>query len=157
MPPPNITTTIGMVNSFAVSVGQFTLGQWAKIAGLSVKFDPIEYRTGTTNQLALAGGMAKYERIKLTRAVTGKAGSRGGGTVQSWLETYTKAPAPATGIIRLFGPGSSSAALMTWTLRGVVPMSWNVQELDASASKVALETLEIGHTGFLADEIRRGA
>jgi phage tail-like protein len=36
-----------------------------------------------------------------------------------------------------------------WDLRGVHPNSWSVSPFDANTSKVAIETLELVHEGFL--------
>jgi phage tail-like protein len=33
--------------------------------------------------------------------------------------------------------------LQTWRLRGVVPLSWSIEALDAASAKVAIETLEL--------------
>jgi phage tail-like protein len=41
---------------------------------------------------------------------------------------------------------------MSWELKGIVPTKWSITGFDASASKVATETLELAHHGFLDDE-----
>ena len=41
---------------------------------------------------------------------------------------------------------------MTWTCEGAFPAKWSVVQFDAGTSKIATETLEISHVGFLVDE-----
>ena len=36
-----------------------------------------------------------------------------------------------------------------WTLRNVMPVKWSIVAFDAAGNKVATETLELAHTGFL--------
>ena len=36
-----------------------------------------------------------------------------------------------------------------WTLRHVMPVKWSIVPFDAAGNKVATETLELAHTGFL--------
>jgi phage tail-like protein len=47
---------------------------------------------------------------------------------------------------------SGGAPVMEWTLQHVMPVHWTISGFDASASKVATETLELAHLGFLEDQ-----
>jgi hypothetical protein len=41
-----------------------------------------------------------------------------------------------------------------WDLKNVMPVRWSITGFDAGASRVATETLELAHLGFLADEMK---
>ena len=43
-------------------------------------------------------------------------------------------------------------SVMDWELRHVMPVKWNIVPFEATSNKVATETLEIAHMGFLVDE-----
>ena len=43
---------------------------------------------------------------------------------------------------------------MDWELKNVMPVRWSITGFDAGASRVATETLELNHRGFLADEMK---
>ncbi len=40
----------------------------------------------------------------------------------------------------------------TWELRQVIPVKWSVSAFEATSSKVAIETLELAHLGFLTED-----
>ena len=39
--------------------------------------------------------------------------------------------------------------VFTWTLQGVVPVRWQGPSLNVDSAKIATETLELAHPGFL--------
>ena len=51
--------------------GEIDLGSWAKVDGLDVTFDVVEYRAGDAwNSRWYCPGATKYSTVKLSRAVT---------------------------------------------------------------------------------------
>ena len=44
---------------------------------------------------------------------------------------------------------AKNEAVATWNLRGVVPVRWTGPSLNVESPKVATETIEIAHHGFL--------
>jgi hypothetical protein len=42
--------------------------------------------------------------------------------------------------------------VIEWELRNAQPKKWSINNMDAGASQVSVETLEFEHEGFLADE-----
>jgi phage tail-like protein len=152
---------------FSVEIDDLDLGHWQACSGLSVDFQPVEVRSGGdylgSRYLA---GEAKYGRVILRRAASLEASAK----VQSWLMKHARkwldgkppeeGPKPgkpppankssaadgAVGVIRLYD--SNDTEVMNWVLSGVRPAAWKGPDLDASASKVALETLELVHEGF---------
>ncbi|HEX3650707.1 MAG TPA: phage tail protein [Pseudonocardiaceae bacterium] len=139
---------VGMNHRFAVKIdpSQFDLGSWASASGLSVRWNVAEYKSGDKpNYSWILPGTTKYENIKLRRAACSDSA-----TVQQWLASTSKDPAPLSGSVQLLD--WLGFAVVEWRLKEFFPIGWSITEFDASAAKPALETLELAHTGFLFDD-----
>jgi phage tail-like protein len=146
-----VTPAYGVAFRFAVSIGDLKLGDWQSCSGLKVDFKPAEMKAGG-NYLGShwLAGEASYSRIVLKRA----AMQDSSGKVQTWLGKHgvdwlNGQDGPETGdqcTITLFD--SSGEPVMKWVLDHVRPAAWSGPDLDAGASKVAVETLELVHSGF---------
>lgn len=127
------------------------LGEWASCQGLKVDFNPVAVASGGeyTSVQYLPGEM-KYPRVVLKRAVDPES-SR---LVQQWLRDA--AASWLSGERDNVNPGNAKItllnadddAVMSWTLDKVRPAAWIGPDLDANSSKVAIETLELVHSGF---------
>ncbi len=142
---------LGMAHRFVVTAGSRDLGSWSKVTGLSVKWDLAEHRVGSSDQYFKFAGVPKFDRLKLSRA----ADRTGTAAVHAWLdEVKASGGTPEEGAVAMLT--AAGEPVMTWTLREMFPVSWQIGEFDASASKVAVETLEVVHAGFLAAGGRYG-
>lgn len=142
---------LGLGNRFKVSVtvpSPMELGSWAKAEGLDVTFDVCEYRAGDSwNHRWYFPGSTKYSTVKLSRAVNADDTKK----VKSWLnDTATK---HEPGDIKVVLLDSKSTPVTDWLLRSAMPSKWAISGFDAGASKLAIETLEIVHLGFLEDDV----
>ena len=147
--PISDTDTLGLAMRFAVKIdnGSYDLGSWAKAEGLDVSWEIVDYRAGDSqNHRWFFPGLTKYANLKLTRAAT-KSGT---GAVKKWLNSNSFKNEPQTGAIKLLDAKGEEIA--DWTLMNVIPVHWAVAGFDASQSKLAMETLEIAHLGFLTEE-----
>jgi phage tail-like protein len=145
--PLNDTSKLGLANRFSVTIdfARYDLGSWAQADGLSVKWSVAEYRAGDAGNLRwYFPGNTEYSTIKLTRAA-----SEDSKKVKQWLDDTSFQWKPYTGHIVLHDSGAKE--IMTWELQQVMPVHWQIVPFDAMASKVATETLELSHLGFLAD------
>jgi phage tail-like protein len=155
---------MGLAHRFVVTIdnSSYNFGSWSRASGLSVKWDLYEYRTGSDgNAVQIQPGFTKYERIKLTRAACFDSA-----IVQQWLVETSMACQPLSGAIYMMTtgipggvveslPGLSGVPMVTWLLREFFPVGWSITDFESSASaNVALETLELAHTGFLNDQSR---
>jgi phage tail-like protein len=131
------------------------LGLWQSCKGLSVELKYRKFRQGGqyTQEVILPEELA-YGKIKLERAVSAKDST----IVQKWLQGYVQdwneyvttagaSPASTTVIITLLDYQLNS--VMTWTLYQARPSKWEGPSLSATDSKVAIESLEFEHEGFL--------
>ncbi|WNV87981.1 phage tail protein [Umezawaea sp. Da 62-37] len=139
---------LGMANRFMLEIdeGTYNLGSWSKVTGLDVTWDIAEYRSGDGwNHRWYQPGNTKYTPLTLERAAC--ADSK---TVQAWLNATAKTPKVYTGSVILYD--ANAREVMRWDLNNVLPNKWSVSGFEAGTSKIALETLQINHLGFLTDE-----
>src|SRR5262245_27276889 len=140
---------MGMAHRFHVVINPAnrSLGTWAKASGLEVKWDVPEYRSGEDwNYVWTFPGITKYQTIKLERAVVAKDTKE----VKKWLdETALTYKSHEITITVYDAHGEASA---DWTCVSAFPSKWSVVQFDAGSSKIATETLELNHSGFLADQ-----
>jgi len=129
--------------------GEYDLGAWSRASGLSVKWDPVEYRVGGYNHVWTAPGIAKYSNISLSRATCTDSQF-----VQEWLAKTSKEPKVFSGCIKLLT--WTGIPLCEWRLAQFVPIGWKIADFDTKAATIVLETLDLAHTGFLEDDVRLG-
>jgi phage tail-like protein len=145
--PLNDQTKLGLANRFTVTIdfATYNLGSWAQADGLDVKWDVAEYRAGDNgNSRWYFPGNTQYSTIRLTRAACEDSQK-----VKKWLSDTSFTWKPYSGKIVLHD--SAGAPVMDWELQQVMPVKWSISGFDAGASKVATETLELAHLGFLED------
>jgi phage tail-like protein len=139
---------LGMANRFMVTIdpSSRSLGSFAKAQGLEVSIEVPEYRSGEDwNYLWSFPGKTKYQTIKLERAAV-KGDSE---EVQKWYaETAT---AFKTHIVTIELQDAKGEKILAWVCQGAFPAKWSITTFEAGTSKIAVETLEISHVGFLED------
>jgi phage tail-like protein len=147
--PLNDTSKIALANRFHVVMdeGDHDLGSWSKVDGLDVTWDVAEYRAGDIgNHRWFYPGNTKYSSIRLTRAACPDSMK-----VKQWLSQTSFNHKPHGGKLELCD--ASGAPVAHWELKQVLPVKWSIVSFDATASQVAVETLELHHLGFLDDEV----
>jgi phage tail-like protein len=141
----------GMVNRFSIKViapNDVDLGTWGSVSGIEMAFDPVEYRVGDGDNARWYGpGLSKYKPIVLKRTIHRADTEK----VRKWFSETAFQYQPGHLTIQLNDPMSSE--VHTWEMRGAMAKRWAIDNLDASANKLATETLEIEHLGFLDDDV----
>lgn len=134
----------GLSLRFTVVIdGQIELGDWTKCEGLTVEYDIFEYKEGGNNGFVhRLPGRAKYQNVKLTRPIDHSTGA-----VMSWLASVQARVNPSTAAITVLD--ADGETVTTWNLVGVFPARWTGPTLDVGANRVAMETLELAHNGFM--------
>jgi phage tail-like protein len=141
-------TMLGMANRFTVEISNsaYDLGSWSQVEGLEVKWDLAEYRAGDAgNDRWYFPANTHYPVVRLTRAASAESQE-----VRKWLKETSFDWKPQTATVWLHD--SSGGKVLDWDLVQVMPLRWSITGFDAGASKVATETLELNHRGFLHDE-----
>lgn len=146
--PTGSPIMFGMSMRFTVTVDALVdLGNWSKASGLEVSWDLVEYRAGDAkNDRWIFPGLTKYPTVKLERAADKDASAKVWTYLNSNSFTYKEQTA------KIVLQDSSGAEVFSWTLQRAMPVKWNIAPFDGSGNKVALETLELAHTGFLDAE-----
>jgi phage tail-like protein len=138
---------LGMSMRFKVTIDGHDLASWSKASGLEVSWDLVEYRAGDArNERWIFPGTTKYPTAKFERA-TDKASSQ---AVRDWLNKTSFKHKPSSAKVELYD--AQGEVVADWVLNNVMPVKWSIAPLDAAGNKVATETLELAHTGFLVEE-----
>ena len=137
---------LGLACRFNVTIDGHSLGGWAECSGLEVGFKGVDVPEGGTNGFVRhLPGPSTYKPISLKRAMTT-------GTWQdtmAWLADVQQSPTQKTATITLNDAWGDPVA--SWTLYGAYPLKWTGPSLTATDNKVAVETLELTHEGFLPE------
>jgi phage tail-like protein len=88
-------------------------------------------------------GRLKYTNVKISRPV-GRSDSK---LVADWLTGMASGVKRTTAVITALGPDSKP--VVSWSLDGVVPVKWTGPAFNVETAKVAVETLELAHHGFI--------
>jgi phage tail-like protein len=136
--------SVGLTCRFSVKVDGMELGGWASCTGLRVDFKLKEILEGGTNgHTCYVPDRISYPRVTLTRAMTADDSPK----VAQWLATYVDRESGGTAEITL--NDARGTRIASWTLHNVLPASWRGPDLVGQSDKVAMETLELVHEGFL--------
>ncbi|MFI7543531.1 phage tail protein [Actinoplanes sp. NPDC049599] len=129
---------------FVVSIDDENLGAFNSCDGLGCEVVMEQREEGGSNGVVwqLPTRM-KYSNVKLSRPVT-SASAR-------ILRYFTEM---ASGVKRrtatIEARTQEGTVIARWALTGVIPVRWTGPQLSADSPKVATETLELAHHGFLA-------
>ncbi len=129
---------------FVVSIDDENLGAFNSCDGLGCEVVMEQREEGGSNGVIwqLPTRM-KYSNVKLSRPVT-SASAR-------ILHYFTDM---ASGVKRrtatIEARTQEGTVVARWALTGVIPVRWTGPQLSADSPKVATETLELAHHGFLA-------
>jgi phage tail-like protein len=148
-----IDDLLGLTNRFIVTVDEVNLGSWTKCDGLGVDFTPVKLLAGGDYGYEhILPGQITYPRVTLSRAMATADSAK----VQSWLRKVASSYDDPGGILgysdtqgKITLLDAHGKEVISWTLGGVHPWSWKGPSFDANTSHVAIEVLELMHTGFL--------
>jgi phage tail-like protein len=127
--------------------GQYDLGSWSRVSGLSVTMEMIPYRTGNSNQVWTVPGLPTYNKISLSRATTIDSSA-----VHDWLVDTARNPRVYSGCVQLHS--ALGMPICEWVLKAFMPCGWKIADMESKASTVVMETLDIAHRGFLFDDLK---
>jgi phage tail-like protein len=128
---------------FSVTIGEKELGTFSSCEGLGVEV-VLEQREegGFNGHVWQLPTRLKYTNIKLSRPL-GEESKK----IAAWFASMTRGVERRTATITARNAMNEDVA--TWNLSGVVPVRWTGPSLNVDSPKVATETLEIAHHGFL--------
>jgi phage tail-like protein len=128
---------------FIVIIDGTPLGNWQKCEGLTITYKTENYEEGGQNSyIHKLPGRIEYENIKLTRPVDPASGA-----VARWVASVQTANHRGTGAITVLD--ASGIPVTVYTIYGVYPSKYSGPSFDVGSKNIAMESLELVHTGFL--------
>jgi phage tail-like protein len=128
---------------FSVTIDNDDLGYFISCEGLGVEV-VLEQREegGFNSQVWQLPTRLKYPNIKLSRPLGPDTAK-----ITRWFASMTTGVRRSTATI--VAMSAENRPVATWNLSGVVPVRWTGPSLNVESPKVATETIEIAHHGFL--------
>jgi phage tail-like protein len=137
------------VGKFTFEIDGLTIGAFTEVSGLAVTLDVEELAEGGQNGFThkLLGRM-KWPNIVLKRGLTDTDALFGWVTECSGagLTKNGNKVVPRNGRISVLD--AKGSAVRTWTLLNAKPVRWTGPRLAASSRDLAIEELEVCHSGF---------
>ena len=124
-----------------------TIAGWTKVEGLGAEVVMETREEGGTNDFVhQLPTRVKYPNIKLTRPVDEDSAE-----ILKWISEFRTGFAVGQ-TCEIQAQGEDGEKMISWKIRGIIPVRWTGPQLDANTSNIATETLEIAHHGFLGDK-----
>lgn len=128
---------------FAVSIDDKDLGTFNSCEGLGIEVVLEQREEGGNNGFVWQlPTRLKYSNVKLSRPLGPDTMK-----VAKWFASMAGGVTRRTAII--VAKSSDDTVVARWGLADVVPVRWSGPSLNLDSPKVAIETIEIAHHGFL--------
>jgi phage tail-like protein len=139
--PPSADPAV--TTCFGVSIDKLGLGSFSSCEGLGLEVVIEQREEGGSNGFVWQlPTRIKYSNIKLSRGVCKDTAA-----IAQWIAEVARGTKPKTATIAAMTADGKTVA--SWDLIGVVPVRWTGPSLNPDSPKVATETVEIAHHGFL--------
>lgn len=121
--------------------GLDTLGLFQECSGLSMEFDVFEWFEGGNNEFVHhLPGRLRYPPLVLCRGMTDQQ------ALQEWFWKTRERAELKEVVVEMRTP--SARTRRTWTFADAYPIRWSGPHIAAHGSAIAIETLEIVHSGL---------
>jgi phage tail-like protein len=128
---------------YVVKIDDESLGAFSGCDGLGCEFVMEQREEGGNNGFVWQlPTRIKYSNIKLSRPVTADSAK-----ITRWIAGMAGGVQRKTATIE--ARTLEGTVIARWSMVGVVPVRWTGPQLNADSPKVATETLELAHHGFL--------
>ncbi len=128
---------------FEVHVDGFDLGAFTGCDGLGVEVVMEQREEGGMNGFVhQLPGRIKYTNVKLTRPVNADTAK-----IAAWFTSMNHIVRRT--MAQIVAKNHDANPVFVWNLSGVIPVRWTGPSLSVESPKVATETLELAHHGFL--------
>jgi phage tail-like protein len=127
------------------------LGGFSSCSGLGCSVETVKHQEGGNNGFVWQlPTHITYTNITLSRPVC-----RDSAKLTDWIASFAANVTRCTASIEALNPDGETVA--TWNLNGVIPVRWTGPKLDQESPKVATESIELAHHGFLPGRNFRNA
>jgi phage tail-like protein len=128
---------------FLVQVDGKPLGTFTSCEGLGCEVTIETREEGGNNAFVYQlPGRMKYSNIKFTRPINSESGK-----VADWMKKMVTDIKRHTAVIE--ARTADGKAVCKWNLDNVIPIRWQGPQFSVDSPKVATETIELAHHGFL--------
>jgi phage tail-like protein len=142
-PDKHATTDPAVSICFTVEIDGKNLGYFSSCEGLGVEVVMEQREEGGNNGFVWQlPSRIKYSNVKLSRAV-----GKDSHLITEWLMSFVTEVTRKTACITAMA--GSGDVVASWNLDGVLPVRWSGPSLNLDSPKVAMETLELAHHGFI--------
>ena len=126
---------------FALDVSGQNIAVFTSVSGLEMTFDSYEYQEGGNNGFVhRLPGTIRHPNIVLTRPITSDK------SLFQWvLQTQQAAK---TSDVSVTMTDTTGNPIQKWTFGDAFPLRWTGPSVEANGAYVALETVEITHSGM---------
>ena len=137
--PANTAVTV----YFQVRIDEADLGAFTACDGLGCEVVVEQREEGGMNSFVhQLPGRIKYTNVKLTRPVNADTAK-----IATWIRKMNGTVKRSQAQITIMN--HDDKPVHTWTLSGVIPVRWTGPSMSVESPKMATETLELAHHGFL--------
>ena len=140
----DVTSDPAVTVCFSVTVHDHDLGVFSQCDGLGCEVVVEQHEEGGQNSFVhQLPGRIKYTNIKLTRPINGDSQN-----VAKWFASMHGKVTRSTAEIS--ARTMDGTIVTTWALQGVIPVKWTGPQFNVEGVKVATESIELAHHGFLS-------
>lgn len=134
------------VTHFLVEWGGIRNG-FIEVSGLSAELEVVEYREGSSPETTISKipGLKKFTNITLKRGVV-----RGDNDFFKWFNSVYFSQVEKRGIV-ISLLNEAHEPVRIWRVKNAWPVKIENSPLNAGASEVAIESIELAHDGFTID------
>jgi phage tail-like protein len=126
---------------FKISIPGLDIGMFRDCAGLSIEFDVFEWPEGGNNEFVWnLPGRARYPHLTLGRGLTDQD------ALQQWVWRSRLKPDVKELTVELHTP--DGAHTRAWVFADAWPVRWTGPRVATDASGMAMESLDIVHSGL---------
>jgi phage tail-like protein len=130
--------------NFAVEINGLVVAGFSEVSGLQAEIEVQEYREGGVNEyIHKRAGPVKYpSNLILKKGVTDST------ELWSWYRDVMDGTVDrkTVGILLMTSSGDEKRR---WKLQKAYPVKWTGPDFKATASEVAIETMELAHEGLM--------
>lgn len=134
--------------NYRVEIEGLLVAGFSEVSGLEQEIEIEEYKESGVDFVHKFPSGIKYSNIVLKKGMTDAS------TLREWYELvlksvrYKKNPIPKKPIVYISLMDSQGEEKVRFSIKSVYPIKWIGPQLNANASEVAIETLELVHEGF---------
>jgi phage tail-like protein len=130
---------------FDIRIDGIDLGSFTAVEGLTVEYEVTQYQEGGENDFVHhLPGRVKYGNLKLTRPVDERTNG-----IAAWFHMLRRSNVLRRQTATVVAMNDNRERVAVWTLADVYPIRYQGPSFSVDSSKVATETIELAHAGFL--------